>query len=107
MVQHQKVQVIIVSERGDIILRPVVSEKSYSLYAENVYMFEVAMSATKPQIRESVEALFDVSVVKVNTLRRKGKKQHNRRNRTVGKRPDVKRAFVTLAEGDSIDMFDI
>ena len=95
------------SERGDIILRPVVSEKSYSLYAENVYMFEVAMSATKPQIRESVEALFDVSVIKVNTLRRKGKKQYNRRTRNVGKRPDVKRAFVTLAEGDSIDMFDI
>ena len=89
-----------------VILKPVVSEKSYGLLEDNVYTFIVAPNASKPEIRMAVEALFDVSVVKVNTLRRKGKRLRNRRTNTWGRRPDTKRALVTLAEGDSIDLFE-
>lgn len=92
-------------DHRDVILRPVVSEKSYSLLADNVYTFIVSRDSTKPEIRAAVEALFDVSVAKVNTLNRKGKRRHVRRNNTWGKRPDVKRALVTLVDGDSIDLF--
>ena len=90
----------------DVILRPVVSEKSYALLADNVYTFVVAPHATKPEIRAAVESVFGVSVVKVNTLRRKGKRRLNRRRNTWGRRPDTKRALVTLAAGDSIDLFE-
>ena len=90
----------------DVILRPVVSEKSYALLADNVYTFVVAPQATKPEIRAAVESVFGVSVVKVNTLRRKGKRRLNRRRNTWGRRPDTKRALVTLAPGDSIDLFE-
>ena len=89
----------------DIILAPVVSEKSYGLMEEGAYTFLVRPDATKPQIRRAVEDIFDVKVVKVNTLNRKGKRRRNRRTFTYGKRPDRKRAIVTLAEGDSIDLF--
>ena len=94
-------------DHRDVILRPVVSEKSFELLADNVYSFVVAPRATKPEIRAAVEALFEVSVVKVNTLRRKGKRRRNRRNNTWGRRPDTKRAFVTLADGHSIDLFEV
>ena len=93
-------------DHRDVIRRPVVSEKSYALLSDNVYTFIVAPEATKPEIRVAVEAIFDVSVVKVNTLRRKGKRRHNRRNNTWGRRADTKRALVTLAAGDSIDLFE-
>ena len=93
-------------DHRDVILRPVVSEKSYALLADNVYTFIVAPQATKPEIRAAVESIFDVSVVKVNTLRRKGKLRINRRNNTRGRRPDTKRALITLAAGDSIDLFE-
>ncbi len=93
-------------DHRDVILRPVVSEKSYALLGDNVYTFVVAPQATKPEIRAAVETLFDVEVIKVNTLRRKGKRRHNRRNNTWGKRPDTKRALVTLAAGDTIDLFE-
>jgi large subunit ribosomal protein L23 len=89
----------------DVIIRPVVSEKSYGLMEQGAYTFLVRPDATKPQIRRAVEELFDVKVAKVNTLNRKGKRQRNRRTFTFGKRPDRKRAIVTLAEGDSIDLF--
>jgi large subunit ribosomal protein L23 len=89
----------------DIIIAPVVSEKSYSLLDEGVYTFTVHPDATKPEIHDAVEAIFDVKVLKVNTLNRKGKRKRNRRTFTYGKRPDTKRAIVTLAEGDSIDLF--
>jgi len=58
------------------------------------------------EIRQAVEALFSVKVTKVNTLNRKGKTKLNRRTRTTGKRPDLKRAVVTLAEGETIDLFE-
>jgi large subunit ribosomal protein L23 len=89
----------------DIIIAPVVSEKSYSLLDEGVYTFTVHPDATKPEIHDAVEAIFDVKVLKVNTLNRKGKRKRNRRTFTWGKRPDTKRAIVTLAEGHSIDLF--
>ena len=93
-------------DHRDVIVRPVVSEKSYALLEENVYTFVVAPSASKPEIRDAVESIFDVTVLKVNTLNRKGKRKRNRRNFTYGKRSDEKRALVTLAEGDSIDLFE-
>lgn len=91
----------------DVIMKPVVSEKSYTLLEENVYTFEVAKSATKPQIRDAVESIFGVTVSKVNTLNRDGKRKRNRGLPTFGKRPDVKRAYVTLVEGDSIELFEV
>ena len=93
-------------DHRDVIIRPVVSEKSYGLLEDNVYTFVVAPQASKPEIRDAVEKIFDVTVVKVNTLNRKGKRKRNRKNFTFGTRADQKRALVTLAEGDSIDLFE-
>ena len=93
------------NDHRDVLIRPVVSGKSYALLEDNVYTFIVAPSASKPEIKDAVEAIFDVTVLKVNTLNRKGKRMRNRRSFTYGKRPDTKRAIVTLAEGDSIDLF--
>jgi large subunit ribosomal protein L23 len=91
----------------DVILAPIVSEKSYALLERNVYTFKVHPSASKPEIRDAVESIFGVRVLKVNTLNRKGKRKRNRKNFTFGSRPDVKRALITLAEGDSIELFDV
>ncbi len=89
----------------DVILRPVVSEKSYSAYDANVYTFIVAPDANKIEIRNAVESIFDVRVTNVNTLNRTGKRKRNRRSGTFAKRADTKRAIVTLAEGDQIEIF--
>ncbi|EGR95572.1 50S ribosomal protein L23 [Cutibacterium namnetense] len=87
----------------DIILAPVVSEKSYSLLDQNTYTFLVKPTANKTEIKIAIEQIFGVKVTSVNTMNRKGKV---RRTRTgVGKRPDTKRAIVTVAEGDRIDIF--
>ena len=91
----------------DIIIAPIVSEKSYALIETGVYTFEVHKSASKPEIRDAVESIWGVEVLKVNTLNRKGKRKRNRRSFTFGSRPDTKRALVTLAEGDSIELFDL
>ena len=93
-------------DHRDVVIRPVVSEKSYGLLEGNVYTFVVDPSASKPEIRDAIEAIFDVSVLKVNTLNRKGKRKRDRRTGGWGKRSDQKRALVTLAEGDSIDLFE-
>ncbi len=93
-------------DHRDVLIRPVVSEKSYGLLEQNVYTFVVSPGASKPEIRDAVEAIFDVSVLKVNTLNRKGKRKRNRRNGGWGSKPDQKRALVTLAEGDSIELFE-
>ncbi len=93
-------------DHRDVIVRPVVSEKSYRLLEDNVYTFIVAPDASKPEIRDAIESIFEVGVIKVNTLNRKGKRTRNRRNMSFGKRADEKRAIVTLAEGDSIDLFE-
>ncbi|MFV0315943.1 MAG: 50S ribosomal protein L23 [Microthrixaceae bacterium] len=90
----------------DVIIRPVVSEKSYGLLDSNVYTFEVAPEASKPEIRDAVHAIWPgVKVLKVNTLNRKGKRMRNRRSFTYGRRSDTKRAIITLADG-SIDLFE-
>jgi large subunit ribosomal protein L23 len=94
------------SDPRDVILRPVVSEKSYALLDQGVYTFIVHPDANKIEIRRAVEQIFDVTVVKVNTLNRKGKRKRQRRRPTFGKRPDTKRAIVTLAEGDRIPLFE-
>lgn len=90
----------------DVILRPVVSEKSYSLLDAGVYTFVVAPDANKIEIRHAVESIFNVEVIKVNTLNRPGKRKRNRKKQTFGKRPDTKRAIVTLAAGQSIPIFE-
>jgi len=91
----------------DVILRPIVSEKSYRLLEDNVYTFEVHPGSSKPEIKDAVESIFDVDVLKVNTLIRKGKRKKNRRTNSWGSRPSRKRAIVTLAEGDSIELFEV
>ena len=91
----------------DVILEPIVSEKSFALLERNVYTFKVHPSSTKPEIAKAVEQVFDVHVLNVNTLRRPGKRIRNRRRLTYGRRPDTKRAMVTLAEGDSIELFEV
>jgi large subunit ribosomal protein L23 len=87
----------------DILLRPVVSEKSYGLLDEGKYTFIVAQDANKVQIRQAVEEVFRVKVTGVNTINRQGKRRRTRHG--WGKRPDTKRAIVTLAEGERIDIF--
>ena len=86
----------------DIIIRPVVSEKTYvAVEDRNTYTFIVAPSASKPEIKDAIEFIFDgVKVSNVNTLVRKGKRVRNRRNNTYSKRADTKRAIVTLSEGE-------
>jgi large subunit ribosomal protein L23 len=95
-----------VKDPRDVIIKPVVSEKSYGLLDSNVYTFVVHPEASKPEIHDAVEAIFGVRVLKVNTLNRNGKRKRNRKTGTFGSRPDTKRAFVTLADGDRIDLFE-
>ena len=90
----------------DVILRPVVSEKTVALNENGVYTFVVHPGANRVQIRQAVEQLFGVRVAKVNTLNRKGKRKRNRRTFTYGTRPDVKRAIITLMPPDRIDLFE-
>jgi len=94
------------SDPRDVIIEPIVSEKSYALLEQNVYTFRVRPDATKPQIHDAVEQVFNVRVLKVNTLNRKGKRKRNRRNFTFGQRPNTKRALVTLHPDDRIDLFE-
>jgi large subunit ribosomal protein L23 len=87
----------------DVLLAPVISEKSYGLLDENKYTFLVAPDANKTEIKIAVEKVFGVSVIGVNTVNRQGKR---RRTRTGwGKRKDTKRAIVSVADGDRIDIF--
>jgi large subunit ribosomal protein L23 len=89
-----------------VLIRPVVSEKSYALMDQGVYVFIVDQHATKVDVRHAVEQAFGVRVTKVNTLNRKGKATRNRRTNTRGRRPNNKRAIVTLHPDDSIDLFE-
>ena len=86
----------------DVIVSPVVTEKSTMVSENNQVMFNVTRRATKPEIKAAVEALFGVKVTGVNTLVRKGKVKRFRG--TIGHQSDVKKAIVTLAEGNSIDI---
>ena len=94
------------SDPRSVIIRPVVSEKSYTLLDQGVYTFIVSPDANKVEIRHAVESIFGVNVVKVNTLNRPGKRKRNRGRATFGKRADTKRAVVTLAAGQSIPIFE-
>jgi large subunit ribosomal protein L23 len=90
----------------DVILSPIVSEKTYQLIEDgNTYTFEVDRRANKEEIRDAVQQIFDVKVVRVNTMNRKGKRTRFGYRR--GKRKDTKRALVTLAEGNEIDLFGV
>jgi large subunit ribosomal protein L23 len=89
-----------------VLIRPVVSEKSYGLMDDHVYTFIVDPGATKIDVRHAVEQAFGVRVVNVNTLIRKGKSTRNRRTNVKGRRPNSKRAIVTLHPDDSIDLFE-
>ena len=89
----------------DIIIKPVVSEKSYAAYDANVYTFVVAGDANKIEIRHAIEEIFGVKVTNVNTVNRKGKRKRNRRSGVWSSRVSTKRAIVSLAEGDRIEIF--
>ena len=88
----------------DVIIRPVVSEKSYAGLESNKYTFLVARDASKTEIKEAIQKIWNVHVVNVNTMMRRGKVKRQRF--VEGKRPDEKRAVVTLAEGDQIEIFE-
>ncbi|MGH2693191.1 MAG: 50S ribosomal protein L23 [Actinomycetota bacterium] len=88
----------------EVVRAPVVSEKSYSLLDENWYTFLVHPDANKTEIKQAVEQIWEVKVVRVNTVSRKGKKKRFRF--TQGRRSDTKRAVVKLAEGDKIEIFE-
>ena len=88
---------------SDILVAPVVSEKSYGLLDENKYTFIVSPDANKTEIKIAVEKTFNVKVVSVNTMNREGKSKRTRFG--LGKRKDTKRAIVTVAAGDRIDIF--
>lgn len=87
----------------DIIIRPLVTEASTDALMLNKYTFEVDRRANKIEIRDAVEEIFHVRVLKVNTLWRRGKVR--RRGQSTGKTPDRKKAIVTLAAGETIEMF--
>ncbi|MEA3510485.1 MAG: 50S ribosomal protein L23 [Actinomycetota bacterium] len=90
----------------DIIFEPIVSEKSYDLIEdENTYTFVVDRRSNKTEIKQAIATIFDVEVVSVNTMNRKGKLK--RTGYVVGKRKDTKRALVKLADGDKIDIFEV
>ena len=102
MAKSPKAQVAIDLKHYDIITKPVITEKSTMLSEHNAVVFKVANDATKPAIKAAVEALFGVTVTGVNTIVAKGKTK-----RWKGKpysRTDMKKAIVTLADGDSIDV---
>ncbi|MET9828887.1 50S ribosomal protein L23 [Streptomyces sp. NPDC006385] len=91
------------TDHRDVLIKPVVSEKSYALLDENKYTFIVAPGSNKTQIKQAVETVFEVKVTGVNTINRQGKRKRTRTG--FGQRASTKRAIVTLAEGDRIDIF--
>jgi len=92
-----------IADPRDILIAPVISEKSYGLLDENKYTFEVHPDANKTEIKIAVEKVFGVTVTSVNTLNRQGKRRRTRNG--WGKRKDTKRAIVSVAPGDRIDIF--
>jgi large subunit ribosomal protein L23 len=93
----------VIADPRDVLLAPVISEKSYGLLDEGKYTFVVAPDANKTQIKIAVEQVFNVRVTAVNTINRQGKRKRTRTG--YGKRNDTKRAIVSLAPGDRIDIF--
>jgi len=93
----------VIADPRDVLLSPVISEKSYGLLDENKYTFIVRPDANKTQIKIAVEQVFNVTVLDVNTLNRQGKRKRTRQG--FGRRKDTKRAIVSLAPGDRIEIF--
>lgn len=91
-------------EARDILIRPIVTEKSTALMEQGKYTFRVPLAATKIQIRQTVEQIFKVKVQAVNTMRYEGKLK--RMGRTQGRRSDWKKAVVTLKPGEAIELFE-
>lgn len=91
-------------EARDILIRPLITEKSTELMSEGKYVFKVAKAANKIEIANAVKEIFNVKVEKVNTVNVKGKTKRVGRN--VGKRPDYKKAIVKLAPGETIEFFN-
>ena len=89
----------------EVLRRPLITEKGTRLGSENKYVFEVHRGSNKPQIKEAVEKAFDVSVLHVNVINVKGKSR-GRRGRRVSHRPDWRKAVVTLARDDKIELFE-
>ncbi len=92
-----------IADPRDVLLAPIISEKSYGLLDENKYTFLVHPSANKTQIKIAVEQVFNVTVLGVNTVNRQGKRKRSRTG--FGKRKDTKRAIVSVAAGDRIELF--
>ncbi len=90
-------------DHRDVLIAPVVSEKSYGLLDDNKYTFVVRPDANKTEIKIAVEQIFGVKVTAVNTMNRKGKARRTRNG--FGQRKDTKRAIVSVAAGQSIDIF--
>lgn len=90
------------AQKYDTIVGPIITEKATLASEHNQVVFQVALNASKPEIKEAVESLFKVKVTAVNTLRQKGKTKRFRGH--LGKRIDIKKAIVTLAEGETIDV---
>lgn len=88
----------------DVLIRPIITEKTTLLMQENKYTFQVPLTANKVEIRKAVESIFNVKVEKVATIRVLGKTK--RMGRTMGKRSDYKKAIVTLKDGESIELFE-
>jgi large subunit ribosomal protein L23 len=93
----------VIADPRDIILKPVISEKSYGLLEENKYTFIVRPDANKTQIKIAIQQIFDVTVLDVNTLNRPGKRKRTKAG--FGSRKDTKRAIVSLKPGDTIELF--
>jgi large subunit ribosomal protein L23 len=93
----------VIPDPRDVLLAPIISEKSYGLLDENKYTFLVHPEANKTQIKIAVEQVFNVKVLGVNTINRQGKRKRSRTG--FGKRKDTKRAIVSVAPGQSIDIF--
>lgn len=92
-------------EARDVLIKPVITEKSTDLISsQNKYTFIVDLRANKTEVKQAIEEIFKVKVDKVNTMRMRGKLR--RQGRSVGRTPDYKKAVVTLADGDSIDVFE-
>jgi large subunit ribosomal protein L23 len=88
----------------DILLKPVITEKTTMMMSDGKYTFKVPLKANKIEIRKAVEKIFDVKVESVSTLRTMGK--YKRMGKFIGKRPDFKKAIVTLKEGETIEFFE-
>ena len=88
----------------DILIKPIVTEKTTMMMSDGKYTFQLPLNANKVEIRKAVEQIFKVKVAKVTTLRIMGKMK--RMGKYIGKRPDYKKAIVTLKEGESIEFFE-